>query len=601
MTTQVSGSVLANTAVTAGVYGGLQIPVITVDAQGRITSAANTSNSTFVINSSGNVGIGTSSPSERLSVNGNVSANTFIGALNGNASTVTNGVYTTGNQTVGGIKTFTGMPLTVTHPGNTTFGTAIQIKTSGGTDDPVISLENFNGGSPTRYGISCTDNGSMAFMSGAFDGSFGTERMRIANNGDLTLRAGGSGNPTHQFFFNENGGEIQLMNAAGNADILFDSVSGGGRLLTFNGGLTLGPTGSHGISFITEGITRMSVTSAGNVSVNGNVSATTFIGALNGNAATVTNGVYTTGDQSIGGTKTFTTGLRHVISSGWSQFYLGGQFNNYAWFHIGGESGSNELRIARTNRSFGWEANPFRFDLSTGNLYLQDGSARIYSTFDSSGRNYSREWIEFPNHSGIYSPLNNAHFYPNNLTYGAWRIDGARNGWTGIEFSAGNVTLMMNLDAYGFHRNDVGWRFYVESGNGYFPGNVTAYWSDERLKTNLKKIGREALEILGGFRAHRFNWNEKVLDYNIDIKPGKEEIGLIAQHVQKYLPDAVNINKSGAKIGQTDFDYLTINYDRITPLVVEAVNIHDEEILELREKINQMEVLITQLLGEKNE
>jgi hypothetical protein len=35
-------------------------------------------------------------------------AGTFSGALNGNAATVTNGVYTTGNQTIGGNKTFTG-------------------------------------------------------------------------------------------------------------------------------------------------------------------------------------------------------------------------------------------------------------------------------------------------------------------------------------------------------------------------------------------------------------------------------------------------------------------------------------------------------------
>jgi hypothetical protein len=44
MTTRVSSSVLANTAVTAGTYGGsAAIPVVTVDAQGRLTSAANVS------------------------------------------------------------------------------------------------------------------------------------------------------------------------------------------------------------------------------------------------------------------------------------------------------------------------------------------------------------------------------------------------------------------------------------------------------------------------------------------------------------------------------------------------------------------------------
>lgn len=48
MTTKVTGSVLANTAVTAGTYGGTSaIPVIVVDPQGRLTSASNVSLPTF--------------------------------------------------------------------------------------------------------------------------------------------------------------------------------------------------------------------------------------------------------------------------------------------------------------------------------------------------------------------------------------------------------------------------------------------------------------------------------------------------------------------------------------------------------------------------
>jgi hypothetical protein len=190
-----------------------------------------------------------------------------------------------------------------------------------------------------------------------------------------------------------------------------------------------------------------------------------------------------------------------------------------------------------------------------------------------------------PNYTGIYSPNNGAHFYPNTGSYGAWLVVGSRNGWRGLNFESG-MTLMMNDNACGVHRESGGWRYYVEGNNLYCGGNITAYWSDERLKENLKPVGREALEILGDFTTYRFNWNSKVAEIGDAIPVGKEEIGLIAQHVQRRLPDAVNINKAGAKLGQEGFDYLTINYDRITPLLVQGVNIHEVDIAELKDKVD---------------
>jgi hypothetical protein len=252
-------------------------------------------------------------------------------------------------------------------------------------------------------------------------------------------------------------------------------------------------------------------------------------------------------------------------------------------------------------------ANQITASASTGAITLSLPSTinrNINGTFDSSGRSYSREWLEMPNHSGLYSQLNGAYFYPNNGSYGAWKIEGSRNGWAGIEF--GGTTLMMNDDTYGLHRNSTGWRFYVQAGNGYFPGNVTAYWSDERLKENLQKIDREALEILGSFNAYRFNWNAKVAEIGDTIPVGKEEIGLIAQHVQRRLPDAVTINKAGAKISDKGFDYLTINYDRITPLLVEGVNLHEDDIKKikednqnLRKELDDLKTLINKILESK--
>jgi|GEM_PF-6908113 len=283
-----------------------------------------------------------------------------------------------------------------------------------------------------------------------------------------------------------------------------------------------------------------------------------------------------------------------------SAVYSDGNVTSYAYRGNGNVAGTGEAIYAPAgvySTGTNWLYGTVYLN---GNALFNAGYLRLDNGFEitKGGSNYGNfnSWVHLGGHYGFYSSTNNAHFYPNNGSYGSWRIDGSRNGWRGIEFE-GNSSLMMNDGTYGFHRNvGGGWGFYVEGGNGYFPGNVTAYWSDERLKTNIRRVNREALDILRQFRAHRFNWNEKVEQYNLPIAVGKEEVGLIAQHVEKVLPDAVVVNKSANKVNpdgtQDELDYLTINYDKITPLLVEGVNIHEEEIVMLKEEIGLLRALI---------
>jgi hypothetical protein len=62
------------------------------------------------------------------------------------------------------------------------------------------------------------------------------------------------------------------------------------------------------------------------------------------------------------------------------------------------------------------------FGLTNGFRITSGGSD--YASFSS--------WVYLPGAHGFYSAVNGAHFYPNNATYGSWRISGSRNGWHGI-------------------------------------------------------------------------------------------------------------------------------------------------------------------------
>lgn len=90
--------------------------------------------------------------------------------------------------------------------------------------------------------------------------------------------------------------------------------------------------------------------------------------------------------------------------------------------------------------------------------------------------------------------------------------------------------------------------------------NITAYYSDDRLKTKLGNI-ENALEkvlSLNGF-YHEANETAQALGY----EPIRE-VGVSAQEVEKVMPEVV----APAPI---DPQYLTVRYERLVPLLIEAI------------------------------
>lgn len=106
-------------------------------------------------------------------------------------------------------------------------------------------------------------------------------------------------------------------------------------------------------------------------------------------------------------------------------------------------------------------------------------------------------------------------------------------------------------------------------------GDVTAYYSDERLKDKLGYI-ENALDKLTSLSGFYFKPNEiaKGLGY-VD----KVEVGVSAQEVEKILPEIV-------VPAPIDDKYLTVKYEKLIPLLIEAIKELKKEINKIKEDKN---------------
>jgi len=97
-------------------------------------------------------------------------------------------------------------------------------------------------------------------------------------------------------------------------------------------------------------------------------------------------------------------------------------------------------------------------------------------------------------------------------------------------------------------------------------GDITAYsTSDERLKDNITPIPY-ALEKLHQINGVTWDWNDK------SEKEGND-VGVIAQDIEKVLPQLVTTRDTGFK---------AVRYEKIVALLIEAVKEQQTEINELR-------------------
>ena len=102
--------------------------------------------------------------------------------------------------------------------------------------------------------------------------------------------------------------------------------------------------------------------------------------------------------------------------------------------------------------------------------------------------------------------------------------------------------------------------------------DVVAYASsDERYKDNLQAI-TNPIDKVKSLTGYTFTWNDKHEQFN-----GNDDIGVVAQEVEKVFPEIVDTRDNG---------YKAVKYEKMVAVLIEAIKDQQKQIDELKEKCN---------------
>ena len=158
-----------------------------------------------------------------------------------------------------------------------------------------------------------------------------------------------------------------------------------------------------------------------------------------------------------------------------------------------------------------------------------------------------------------------------NLTYDGELVVGTNISGSGLLNIQGTGTSRFNSHLQA-HCIGIGTTPSGTTGEIRAAGDITAYYSsDNRLKENISNID-EPLKKLSYINGVEFDWIPKE---GIHSNEG-HDIGVIAQEIEKILPELVTTRENG---------YKAVRYEKIVALLIEAVKEQQSQIDELKNKL----------------
>ena len=346
-------------------------------------------------------------------------------------------------------------------------------------------------------------------------------------------------------------------------------------------------------------------------------------GNSNGNWAIGFTGVDTTDDLTFWSNSGGAEGMRARLTQGGifstsGELRTSGQITNSNYMVGGSQSGA--VNIGRNDLNYRWEGTAWGSTTTLGLLAncadywemgIHDSGSKVISPlyYDGGGRflmgrdiGWGQTYVEAA--SSFRAPV----FYDSNNT--GYYLD--PNGSSNVY----DMTIANTIYCYQWFRSygDSGW-FNQSYGGGIFmqdatwvrvyngkalyvpneiaaTGNITAYYSDERLKTKTGGIDNALEKVVG---LNGFLYVENDLARSLGYTNAKQQVGVSAQAVQAVLPEAVSLApvdfetlEDGTITSKSGENYLTVDYSRLVPLLIEAIKELSLKVKTLEEKDNSI-------------